>query len=226
MTVSDPEHRIAASEYANDIAHGPPDFDRSVHRADSQVVQRHRLGFEVPVDLIGNRLEVQPGSQRTLHAISREIENRQTVLLGLGLFQPSPESIDGRPMMGVVDDEHRLDAPAPRDLDLAHHRGMDGVGLPFECAARIVFLRLMCEDQHGFTVRVDRLRSRRTSSTAPKSRSRRILSAAFRALRTGLVKSRPARSRGRSRSVIALRPLPKVTALPGSIDNPVVISNR
>ncbi len=58
-------------------------------------------------------------------------------------------------MIGVVDDQHGLDAVISRHFDFAHHRRMNRVGLPLEGAARVVFLGLVRENQHGLVGGVD-----------------------------------------------------------------------
>ncbi len=58
-------------------------------------------------------------------------------------------------MVRVVDDEDRLRAVPACDFDLSHHGRMHRVRLSFERASRIVLLRLVRENQHGFAGGVD-----------------------------------------------------------------------
>ena len=120
-----------------------------------QVGERARLRREVAVDLVGRRLEIQPGTERALNQVAREEEHRNPVVFGLRLAQPSTEPIGRRPMVRVVDDEDGFRAVLSRHFDLAHHRRMHRVRLSFERASRVVLLRLVRENQHGFAGGVD-----------------------------------------------------------------------
>ena len=149
------QRRIAAFHGADDVAHGPPHSRRAIERAHGQVGERARLRREVAVDLVRRRLEIQPGTERALNQVAGEEEHRNPEIFGLRLAQPPAEPIGGRPMVGVVDDEDGLRAVFSRHLDLPHHRRMHRVRLSFERASRVVLLRLVRENQHGFVGCVD-----------------------------------------------------------------------
>ncbi len=149
------QRRVAAFQGADDIAHGPAHSRRAIERVHGQVAERSRLRREVPIDLGRRRFKIQPGTERTLNQVAREEEHRNPVILGLRLPQPSTESIGRGPMVGVIDDEDGFCAVLSGHLYLSHHRRMHRVRLSFERASRIVFLRLVRENQHGFTRGVD-----------------------------------------------------------------------
>ena len=155
MTVSACSAGSLPFRSADDVANGPPHSRRAIERVTVTSLERARLRREVAIDLVRRRIEIQPGAERALHHIARQIEHRKPVFLGLRLAQPSAEPLGRGPMIRVVDDQDGFGAVLSRHLDFAHHRRMHRVRLSFERAARVVFLRLVRENQHGFAGGVD-----------------------------------------------------------------------
>ena len=148
-------HRIGALHQADDVPDWTPHLLGPLHDGHCEVVQRPRTRVEIAVDLVGHCLEIEVRSKGALNEIARQEDDRQSVVLGLRIAQPPAVAVGRRPVVGVVDDQQRLGAARPRDLDLSDERGMRRVGLPFKGAARVVLLRFVREDQNGFSGRVD-----------------------------------------------------------------------
>ena len=116
-------------KHSDDVAHGPSHSRRAIECAHREVAQRTRLRGEIAVDLSCGRLEIQPGPERALDQIAREVEHRDPIVLGLRFAQPSAEPLGRGPMVRVVNDQDGCGAVLSRDLDFAHHRRMHRVAV-------------------------------------------------------------------------------------------------
>ena len=129
------QRRIAALDDADHVPHRAADLHGSLDGIDGQIAERPRLRLEVAIDLIGHGFEIEPGAERPLHAVAREIDDRQPVLFRLRFAQPPPIAIERRLMVGVIDDQQGFCAARPRHFHLAQQRRVHGVRLAVKRAA-------------------------------------------------------------------------------------------